>query len=140
MRRALSAAIIALAAFGGTAAMSAPAFAASTSGDEPIVITSDQLTPRECRDLVVYEDGERRVVHHRAGHDDCRPYRKVRCGTELVDHRTAGRWEVRFRDRNGVVHTRAFRHRADADRFVVRNARVAKKDRHVVRWVGCSHR
>ncbi|MEV0594416.1 hypothetical protein [Nonomuraea cavernae] len=121
MRRALSAAIIALATIGGTAAISAPAFAA-TSSDEPLVITSDQLSPAlKCDERVVLlKDGGRYIVQERR--DDCRRKHKgSECVAGPVKH--GKKWRVHLRDESGFVRVHGFKHRDDAFRFAKKHKR-----------------
>ncbi|MEU7744460.1 hypothetical protein [Nonomuraea sp. NPDC049158] len=159
MRRALGAAIIAVAAFGTTAAVSAPAFA-SDDPSQPQLITSDQLTPiLECSEPDVVFKGEQgkrislkdgrfadedgrlikgkdvkdkkvRVFSERLGPEDdaCGADEKMKC---VVKHREGGRVNVRFRDEKGVLHKRAFKSKQGAEFFT-------KKDKHVIKWVGCT--
>jgi hypothetical protein len=163
MRRALGAAIIAVAAFGTTAALSAPAFA-SDDPNQPQLITSDQLTPiLECSEPA----GE---IHIRKGDDvDLKELNVVdghfkggkikgekikgekfeiikdalgpeddACGDEgemkcLVKHKEGGRVVVHFRDEKGNLHKRVFSGKKKAQVFT-------KKDAHVIKWVGCDFR
>ncbi|MEV6150711.1 hypothetical protein AB0L53_10265 [Nonomuraea sp. NPDC052129] len=154
MRRALGAAIIAVAAFGTTAAVSAPAFA-SDDPSQPQLITSDQVAPiLECSEPDVVFKGEQgkrislkdgrfadedgklikgknvRVFSERLGPEDdaCGPDEKMKC---VVKHREGGRVNVRFRDEKGVLHKRAFKSKKGAEFFT-------KKDKHVIKWVGCT--
>ncbi|GGO69601.1 hypothetical protein [Nonomuraea cavernae] len=121
MRRALSAAIIALATIGGTAAISAPAFAAPTS-DDPLVLTSDQLTPAlDCdKPATLLKDGRWHVVQAR--HDDCRrKHKRTECLTGPVKH--GKKWQVHLHDEKGFVRVHGFKHRDDAVRFAKKHKR-----------------
>ncbi|MEU8250119.1 hypothetical protein [Nonomuraea sp. NPDC048916] len=131
MRRALCAAIIAMAALGGTAAMSAPAFATPTP-DDPLIITSDQLTPvLDCdRPVTLLKDDRGRVVQRK--HDECREPERVECLAGPGRHRHGGTWQVRYRDERGIVRVRGFEHRDDAARF-------AKKGKRVIKLIDCAH-
>ncbi|MEU4231353.1 hypothetical protein AB0F17_44255 [Nonomuraea sp. NPDC026600] len=143
MRRALGAAILAMAAFGTTAALSTPAFAADDPS-QPQLITSDQLTPiLECAEPEVEHVGRFKVVKGEKvyrgeagiriseeidGPEACGSTGKMTC---LVKRKDGDRWQVRFRDEKGVVHKRKFTEKADAQRFT-------KKDKHIAKWIGCS--
>ncbi|MEU7862780.1 hypothetical protein [Nonomuraea sp. NPDC049141] len=143
MRRALGAAILAVAAFGTTAALSAPAFAADDPS-QPQLITSDQLTPiLECAEPDVEHvemfkvvKGEKvyrgeegiRISERIDGPEACGPAGKMKC---VVKRKDGDRWHVRFRDEKGVVHKRKFTEKVDAQRFT-------KKDKHIAKWIGCS--
>ncbi|HUR02391.1 MAG TPA: hypothetical protein VM347_07625 [Nonomuraea sp.] len=143
MRRALGAAVLAMAAFGTTAVLSAPAFAADDPS-QPQLITSDQLTPiLECSEPEVEHvarfkviKGEKvyrgeagyRISEEIDGPEACDPAGKMKC---LVKRKDGDRWHVRFRDEKGVVHKRKFTQKADAQHFT-------QKDKHIAKWIGCS--
>ncbi|MER6949539.1 hypothetical protein ABT294_36555 [Nonomuraea sp. NPDC000554] len=144
MRRALCAAIVAAAAFGGTAAMSAPAFAADQP-DGPLVISTGQPVPvLDCAKPVDSLEGEDwQVIPANTDPGMCRLPKKVGCLVGPVKNRDGGKWHVRIRaekgemrklnirDEEGVPHKLSFRHKGDAERFAVKN-------KHVIRVVGCS--
>ncbi|MEU0563859.1 hypothetical protein ABZ297_00470 [Nonomuraea sp. NPDC005983] len=144
MRRALCAAIVAAAAFGGTAAMSAPAFAADHP-DGPLVISTGQPVPvLDCAKPVDGLEGEGwQVIPASTDPGACRLPKKVACLAGPTKNRDGGKWHVRIRDEHGemrklnirdeegVPHKLSFRHKGDAERFAVKN-------KHAIRVVGCS--